>query len=103
MEPSTFDKMKMGAMMGGTVGLCIGFVFGSISLMRYGSGSKGPITMLSKYMIGSAASFGFFMSIGSVVRSESRFQTPNMNLPVIINNHRFGENKSAFHQENKEK
>jgi tetrahydromethanopterin S-methyltransferase subunit F len=34
MEPSTFEKMKMGAAMGGTVGLCIGFVFGSISLMR---------------------------------------------------------------------
>lgn len=34
MEPSTFDKMKMGAAMGGTVGLCIGFVFGSFTLMR---------------------------------------------------------------------
>jgi hypothetical protein len=34
MEPSAFDKMKMGAAMGGTVGLCIGFVFGTISLIR---------------------------------------------------------------------
>ncbi|KAG2198450.1 hypothetical protein INT47_004437 [Mucor saturninus] len=88
MEPSTFDKMKMGAAMGGTVGLCIGFVFGSFTLMRFGSGTKGPINMLSQYMLGSAASFGFFMAIGSVVRSENRLTSPNMNLPVIINQRR---------------
>ncbi|KAI9492831.1 reactive oxygen species modulator 1, partial [Zychaea mexicana] len=69
-EPSTTDKMKMGAMMGGTVGLCVGFVFGTINIIRFGSGSKGPISLLSQYMLGSAASFGFFMSIGSVIRSE---------------------------------
>lgn len=28
---------------------------------RFGAGTKGPINMLSQYMIGSAASFGFFM------------------------------------------
>ncbi|KAL1930104.1 hypothetical protein VTP01DRAFT_1258 [Rhizomucor pusillus] len=72
MEPTTMEKMKMGALMGGTVGLCVGFVFGSINLIRFGSGSKGPISMLSQYMLGSAASFGFFMSIGSVIRSEGR-------------------------------
>ncbi|KAI9348416.1 reactive mitochondrial oxygen species modulator 1-domain-containing protein [Pilaira anomala] len=85
MEPSAFEKMKMGAAMGGTVGLCIGFVFGSISLMRYGAGTKGPINTLSQYMIGSAASFGFFMAIGSVVRSENRLPVSNLNLPVIVN------------------
>lgn len=35
MEPTTFDKMKMGAMMGGTVGLCVGLVFGTINILRY--------------------------------------------------------------------
>ncbi|KAI9322598.1 reactive mitochondrial oxygen species modulator 1-domain-containing protein [Dichotomocladium elegans] len=72
MEPTTLEKMKMGAMMGGTVGLCVGFVFGSISLIRFGSGSKSPVSLLSQYMLTSAASFGFFMSIGSVIRSEGR-------------------------------
>ncbi|KAI8147427.1 reactive mitochondrial oxygen species modulator 1-domain-containing protein [Fennellomyces sp. T-0311] len=89
MEPSTTDKMKMGALMGGTVGLCVGFVFGSINLIRFGSGSKGPIHMLSQYMIGSAASFGFFMSIGSVIRSEGKvpagIQWNQRPLPIQIN------------------
>ncbi|CAO3611629.1 unnamed protein product [Mucor fragilis] len=100
MEPSTFEKMKMGAAMGGTVGLCIGFVFGSISLMRFGSGNKSPISMLSQYMIGSAASFGFFMSIGSVVRSENRLaMTPNMHLPVVINQRHMLDNKIKYNSE----
>lgn len=61
MEPSAFEKMKMGAAMGGTVGLCIGFVFGTISLIRFGPGNKSVVSLLSQYMVGSAASFGFFM------------------------------------------
>ncbi|CDH53021.1 predicted protein [Lichtheimia corymbifera JMRC:FSU:9682] len=92
MEPSNVEKMKMGAMMGGTVGLCVGFVFGTINLIRFGSGTKGPINMLSQYMIGSAASFGFFMSIGSVIRSEGRLpagatplQWNQKPLPIRIN------------------
>ncbi|KAG1470762.1 hypothetical protein G6F56_002491 [Rhizopus delemar] len=84
MEPSAFDKAKMGAAMGGTVGLCIGFVFGSISLIRFGPGNKSPVSLLSQYMLGSAASFGFFMSIGSVVRSEPRLPSPNLKLPVFV-------------------
>ncbi|KAI9285137.1 reactive mitochondrial oxygen species modulator 1-domain-containing protein [Umbelopsis sp. AD052] len=72
MEPTTFDKMKMGAMMGGTVGLCVGLVFGTVNIMRFGSGQRGAISMLGSYMAGSAASFGFFMSIGSVIRSEEQ-------------------------------
>lgn len=60
----------MGAMMGGTVGLCIGLMFGTMNVVRYGPGQRGYLNSIGQYMVGSAASFGLFMSIGAVVRSE---------------------------------
>ena len=47
--------------------------------MRYGAGTQGPLRMLGTYMLGSGATFGFFMSIGSVIRTEA---PPGMN-PVV--------------------
>ncbi|KAH8599242.1 reactive mitochondrial oxygen species modulator 1-domain-containing protein [Bisporella sp. PMI_857] len=68
---STFDKWKMGAMMGTTVGVIIGFIFGSVNIMRFGAGPNGVMRSLGQYMLGSGATFGFFMSIGSVVRTDT--------------------------------
>ncbi|KAF2489024.1 hypothetical protein BU16DRAFT_473146 [Lophium mytilinum] len=69
--PSTFDKLKMGAMMGGSVGLIIGFIFGATNIIRFGPGPNGMLRTLGQYMVGSAATFGFFMGIGTTIRTDS--------------------------------
>jgi hypothetical protein len=52
--------------MGGTVGLCLGFIFGSFSILRSGAGPQGAITQLSQTMAGSALTFSLFMGVGTV-------------------------------------
>jgi len=69
-DPTVYQKLKMGAIMGGTIGLCIGFVFGSINILRYGPGNRGYLSSLATYMGSSAATFGFFMAIGTVIRTD---------------------------------
>ncbi|KAM0277472.1 hypothetical protein ACHAQH_005750 [Verticillium albo-atrum] len=68
---SNMDKLKMGALMGGTVGTIMGFIFGTVSIFRYGAGPNGIMRTLGQYMLGSGTTFGFFMSIGSVIRSDT--------------------------------
>ncbi|KAF8550306.1 hypothetical protein OG21DRAFT_1514170 [Imleria badia] len=61
----------MGALMGGGVGLTIGFIFGSYSILRGGAGPRGSLATLSQYMLSSAATFSFFLAIGSVIRNDA--------------------------------
>ncbi|RMJ27408.1 hypothetical protein PHISP_01724 [Aspergillus sp. HF37] len=86
--PSTFDKMKMGALMGSTVGGIMGFILGGVTIFQYGAGPNGVMRTLGKYMLGSGGMFGLFMSIGSVIRTEGphndawlRARGPPMMLP----------------------
>ncbi|WZH41740.1 Mitochondrial genome maintenance mgr2 [Fusarium acuminatum] len=60
--PSNVDK---------PVGVIMGFVFGTVNIFRYGAGPNGIMRTLGQYMLGSGATFGFFMSIGSVIRSDA--------------------------------
>ncbi|ORX88711.1 hypothetical protein K493DRAFT_268010, partial [Basidiobolus meristosporus CBS 931.73] len=70
MNSSSLERARDSALMGGTIGLCIGLVFGTVTVIRNGPGRNGVVQTLGRYMISSSATFGFFMGVGSVVRND---------------------------------
>ncbi|RMZ88169.1 hypothetical protein DV736_g4603, partial [Chaetothyriales sp. CBS 134916] len=69
--PSWVDKLKMGMLMGGTVGSIMGFIYGTVTIFQYGAGQAGVMRTLGKYMLASGGMFGLFMGVGSIIRSDS--------------------------------
>jgi hypothetical protein len=87
-EPSYFDRMKMGFVMGGVVGGCMGFVIGSFTVLNYGPGPGGYMRTIGRHMLNSGGMFSVIMSFGSLIRNEQQFKLENniykRNYPVSV-------------------
>ncbi|KND05145.1 uncharacterized protein SPPG_00813 [Spizellomyces punctatus DAOM BR117] len=72
-EPSWVDKAKMGFMMGASAGMCVGFLYGSLTVLRGGpEPGRGYMSTVGKYMLQHGAMLGFFLSIGAFLRAEEQ-------------------------------
>ncbi|CAK9828501.1 Reactive oxygen species modulator 1 [Anthophora retusa] len=66
--PSCWDRMKFGFMVGFSVGVASGIIFGGYSAYRYGLRGKELINNMGKTMLQGGGTFGTFMAIGTGIR-----------------------------------
>ncbi|WAR17605.1 ROMO1-like protein [Mya arenaria] len=66
--PSCMDRIKLGFMMGFSVGLATGVVFGGIQAFRFGARGRELIQTVGKSSLQGGGTFGTFMAIGSGIR-----------------------------------
>uniref|UniRef100_A0A8C8SHU2 Reactive oxygen species modulator 1 n=1 Tax=Pelusios castaneus TaxID=367368 RepID=A0A8C8SHU2_9SAUR len=67
-QPSCFDRVKLGFMMGFAVGMAAGAFFGTFSCVRMGMRGRELMGGVGKTMMQSGGTFGTFMAIGMGIR-----------------------------------
>ena len=67
-QPSCFDRMKLGFMMGMCVGMCSGGLLGGFNALRMGLRGGELVQTVGKIMVQGGGSFGTFMAIGTGIR-----------------------------------
>lgn len=67
-RPSCMSRIKMGFMLGMSVGMAGGILFGSYSAWRMGLRGREMFGTIGKVMLQSGGTFGTFMAIGSGIR-----------------------------------
>lgn len=67
-QPSCFDRMKMGFMMGCAVGCVSGALFGGFAALRSGFRGVELAKNIGKSMAQGGGTFGTFMCIGTGIR-----------------------------------
>ncbi|EDV22764.1 Reactive oxygen species modulator 1 [Trichoplax sp. H2] len=67
-QPSCFDKVKFGVMIGFAVGMSSGALFGTYSAFRMGLRGRELLSTVGKIMLQGGGTFGVFMGIGSAIR-----------------------------------
>ncbi|EDL01934.1 mCG4046 [Mus musculus] len=67
-QPSCFDCVKMGFVMGCAVGMAAGVLFRTFSCLRIGMRGWELMGSIGKTMVQSSSTFGTFMAIGMGIR-----------------------------------
>lgn len=67
-RPSCWSRIKMGFMLGMSVGMAGGVLFGGFSAWRMGLRGREMFGTIGKVMLQSGGTFGTFMAIGSGIR-----------------------------------
>ncbi|XP_032980775.1 reactive oxygen species modulator 1-like [Rhinolophus ferrumequinum] len=67
-QPSCFDRVKMGFVMGCAVGMAAWALFGTFSCLRIGMRGRELMGGIGKTMMQSGCTFGTFMAIGMGIR-----------------------------------
>lgn len=67
-QPSCFDRVKMGFVMGCAVGMAAGVLFRTFSCLRIGMRGWELMGSIGKTMMQSGGTFGTFMAIGMGIR-----------------------------------